>query len=337
MNHLLDQGKVNAVEIPRQVPRSRRASLRQILKELKEATGQSFNEFSEHTEVGYADWDRPNNTIRLYICEDYTDVSEEELSSLQCLCHWIYDATLTYTEVWTFSNDEPPQRIWTVRDEIIERSIRLTTDSEGRMCLEQEIHAVGVHAQPAIDWALNEAPEEIVAPRRCGKPKAGTVRLGLLFDRGAKRAIRLLAAAKDSTDSAIVNEAISLYLTALTRGAAAPLRGRRGESQHSQCGSGRSSYIIDSINREAMNFLKSAKGYSFSDVARAAIAYRIALEDSGNSLREVSAELVQSQSDDRAERASDLLSRELMDEFSNVVRSIALGSLATPEASAQNS
>lgn len=323
MNRLLDQGTVSAVEIPTRVPRNRRASLRQILKQLKRATGQSFDKFPEHAEVGYADWDRPNNTIRLYIWADYTDVSEEELSGLQYLGHWIYDANLTYTEIWTFSDEEPPRRIWTVRDEIIERSLRLTTDSEGKMSLEQEIHAVGVHAQPAVDWALSEAQEESVAPRRGGKPRAGTVRLGLLFDRGAKRAIRLLAAAKDSSDSAIVNEAISLYLIALTRGAAAPLRGRRGESLHSRCGSGRSSYIIDSINREAMNFLKSAKGYSFSDVARAAIAYRIALEDTGNSLREVSAELVQSQSDSRDERASELLSHDAAEKLGRAIRSVA--------------
>lgn len=334
MNSLSHQGKVSAANMPKEAPQSRRAGLQQILNKLEKSTGERFSSYYDQIDVAHAEWDRPNNTIRLYVCEDYATASEEELDSLQRLGHWIYDTNLTYTEIWTFANDEPPRRIWTIRDEIIERSLRLTTDSEGRLCLEQEIHAVGVHAQSAVDWALHEAQSERVASKRSSKPRDGTVRLSLVLERATKQAIRLLAAAKDATDSAIVNEAISLYLTALTCGAKAPLRGGRSETVPTQCGSRRSSYIIDSINREAMELLKSSKSYSFSDVARMAISYRISLEDSGDSLREISAELVQSQSDCRDKRASDLLSYEVTKKLSGVVRSIAFASPLSSETGA---
>lgn len=81
-----------------------------------------------------------------------------------------------------------------------------------------------------------------------------------------------------------------------------------------------------------MKFLKRAKGYSFSDVARAAVAYRISLEDNINSLHEVSAELVRRQSDSRRERATDVFSDEVTEKMTHVVRSIAFGSSHTSDA-----
>lgn len=315
-------------------PLAVRSGLDAILHELDLQTGEGFSDFTPKIVVGATEWDRFKNTILIFENGGFHGLPDERLAILKRLGHWIYDASLTYTEIWSFSSDEPPHRVWTVRDEIIERSIRLTTDSEGRMGLEQEIHAVGVQAQPAAGF-LNDAQRHSYKPKTSGNPKSGTVRLSVFLDRSAKQAIRLLAAAKNATDSAIVNEAISLYLTSLTRGAAAPLLNRRCEPLHSRFGNRRTSYIIDSTNREAMNFLKSSKGYSYSDVARAAIDYRVALEDSGNSLRMVSAELVQSQSDSRDERASELLDSDVMGKLSNVVRSIAFDSLPTSGAAAR--
>jgi hypothetical protein len=294
--------------------------LHTILKNLDRETDEGLSESSPQIVVAATEWDRGDNTIRLYEYQGCVRKSPERLLALQQLGHDIYDCTGVYTEVWAFSENEDPYQIWNVRDDIIERSLSLLIASSDKMWMEQEIHAVGAHARSTLEWMGNQTPQQR-RPSMSGRLREGTVRLSLKYDRAMRQTVKLYAASKDTNESAVVNAFINVYVDRVFDiRVSAPRQMQDTPAVGNSC---HGSYIIGAETRRKMEYLKQAHGVSFSEITRAAIAYCMAMEDSDNLLRSVSAELARNQSDERVERASEPLAPNVVKRLDQAIRAIA--------------
>jgi predicted transport protein len=239
---------------------------------------------------------------------------------LQLLGHWIYDANDKYTEIWSLSHDKPAIKIWDVRDDIIERSLFLMRDKSGRMWIEQEIQSVGVNVQPISEQEIDHARKQGGATQS-GKLREGSVRLSLKYDRAMRQTVKLYAASKDTNESAVVDNSLKIFVDrVLDERVAVPRRTQDAPNVGNTCNG---SYVIGAETRKKMQYLKQTFGVSFSEITRAAISYCMAMEDSDNLLRSVSAELARNQSDERIERASEPLAPNVVKRLDQAIRAIA--------------